>query len=154
MKEAESLWGHTQLFPSGILAASERPVLWQGYPQTPQRRWLFTCRLPRRCSGKESTCQGRRRNRHGFDPWVGKIPWRRKRQLTPVFLPGNPMDRRAWQATVPGITESDTTERTYTHTHCRNPVRWGWPSQGGLPGWGQLWSPLYSTLPLPRFGKF
>ena len=26
--------------------------------------------------------------RPGFDPWVGKIPWRRKQQLTPVFLPG------------------------------------------------------------------
>ena len=25
---------------------------------------------------------------HGFDPWVGKIPWRRKWQRTPVFLPG------------------------------------------------------------------
>ena len=24
----------------------------------------------------------------GFDPWVGKIPWRRKWQPTPVFLPG------------------------------------------------------------------
>ena len=23
-----------------------------------------------------------------FDPWVGKIPWRRKWQPTPVFLPG------------------------------------------------------------------
>ena len=26
--------------------------------------------------------------RHGFDPWVGKILWRRKRQHIPVFLPG------------------------------------------------------------------
>ena len=26
--------------------------------------------------------------RRGLDPWVGKIPWRRKRQSTPVFLPG------------------------------------------------------------------
>ena len=26
--------------------------------------------------------------RHGFSPWVRKIPWRRKWQLTPVFLPG------------------------------------------------------------------
>ena len=26
--------------------------------------------------------------RPGFDPWVGKIPWRRKWLLTPVFLPG------------------------------------------------------------------
>ena len=25
---------------------------------------------------------------HGFDPWVGKIPWGRKWQTTPVFLPG------------------------------------------------------------------
>ena len=30
----------------------------------------------------------RKRKRHGFDPWVGKIPWRRARQPTPVFLPG------------------------------------------------------------------
>ena len=26
--------------------------------------------------------------RHGFDPWVKKIPWRRKWQPTQVFLPG------------------------------------------------------------------
>ena len=36
-------------------------------------------------SGKESACQCRRR---GFDPWAGKIPWRKKWQSTPVFLPG------------------------------------------------------------------
>jgi len=29
-------------------------------------------------SGKESTCQCRRCKRHGFDPWVGKISWRRE----------------------------------------------------------------------------
>ena len=26
--------------------------------------------------------------RCGFDPWVGKIPWKRAWQPTPVFLPG------------------------------------------------------------------
>ena len=26
--------------------------------------------------------------RHGFDPWVGRIPWRRERLPTPVFWPG------------------------------------------------------------------
>ena len=26
--------------------------------------------------------------RHGFNPWVRKIPWRRGWQPTPVFLPG------------------------------------------------------------------
>ena len=41
--------------------------------------------LPRWLSGKESACQCRR---HGFDPWVGKSPWRREWQPTPAFLPG------------------------------------------------------------------
>ena len=35
--------------------------------------------------GKEYACQCRR---CGFHPWVGKKPWRRKWQPTPVFLPG------------------------------------------------------------------
>ena len=38
--------------------------------------------------GKESTCHFRRHERPGFDPSVGKIPWRRAQQPTPVFLPG------------------------------------------------------------------
>jgi hypothetical protein len=40
---------------------------------------------PRWLRGKEPACQYRR---CGFDPWVGKIPWRREWQPTPVFLPG------------------------------------------------------------------
>ena len=36
--------------------------------------------------GKEFACQFRRHKRRGFNPWVGKIPWRRKWQPTPVFL--------------------------------------------------------------------
>ena len=53
----------------------------------------------------------------GFDSWVGKIPWRRKWQPTPVFLPGNTMDRGAWWATVHGITKSQTWLSNY-HFHC------------------------------------
>ena len=34
---------------------------------------------------KKSSCQCRG---HKFDPWVGKVPWRRKWQPTAVFLPG------------------------------------------------------------------
>ena len=34
--------------------------------------------------------------RCGFDPWVRKILWRMAQQPTPVFLPGDPMDRGAW----------------------------------------------------------
>ena len=32
--------------------------------------------------------QCRRLKRHGFSPWIGKIPWRRKQQPTPLFFPG------------------------------------------------------------------
>ena len=32
--------------------------------------------------------------RQGFDPWVGKIPWRRKWQPTPEFLPGESHGQR------------------------------------------------------------
>ena len=39
-------------------------------------------------SGKEPACQCRRHKRHRFDLWIGKIPWRRAWQPTPVFLPG------------------------------------------------------------------
>ena len=45
--------------------------------------------------GKESACQHRRRKRHEFNPWVKKIPWRRKWQSTPVFLPGKSHGQRS-----------------------------------------------------------
>ena len=39
-----------------------------------------------------------------FNPWVGKIPWRRNWQPTPVFLPGEL--HGAWRATVHGVAKS------------------------------------------------
>ena len=48
--------------------------------------------VPGGTSGKESTCQCRR---HGFNPWVGKIPGRRAQQPTPVFLPGESYGQRS-----------------------------------------------------------
>ena len=44
--------------------------------------------FPSGISGKEHVCQSRRHKRLGFEPWVGKIPWRKAWQPTPVFLPG------------------------------------------------------------------
>ena len=35
------------------------------------------------------------RGRHEFDPWVGKIPWMRAWQPTPVFLPGESHGQRS-----------------------------------------------------------
>ena len=53
--------------------------------------WLSTLYIvngfPGGTNGKEPTCQCRRHKRCGFNPWVGKILWRRAWQPTPVFLP-------------------------------------------------------------------
>ena len=51
--------------------------------------------LPRRLSGKESACQCRRLRRHGFDPQIRKVPWRRNWQPTLVFLPGKSYGQRS-----------------------------------------------------------
>ena len=54
---------------------------------------------------------------YGFNPRVRKIPWRRKWQHTPVFLPGKSHGQRSLAGYSPwGHTESDTTEAT-EHAH-------------------------------------
>ena len=55
--------------------------------------------------------------RPGFDPWVRKIPWRRKWQPTPVFLPRKSHGQRSLAGYSPRDgKESDTTERlTLSH---------------------------------------
>ena len=70
--------------------------------------------LPRWLSGQESTCQCRRHRRHRFDPWVGKIPWRKKWQSTPVFLPGESHGQRSLAGYSPwGHKDSDMTATEY-----------------------------------------
>ena len=55
----------------------------------------------------------------GFYPWVGKIPWRRKWQPTPVFLPGESHGCRSLVGYSPwGHKESDMTERLHFHFQC------------------------------------
>ena len=44
--------------------------------------------------------------RPGFDPWVGKSPWRRAWQPTPVFLPGDSTVSGAWWAVVHRVAKS------------------------------------------------
>ena len=47
----------------------------------------------------------------GFDLWVGKIPWSRKWQPTPVFSPGESHGQRSLEGYSPwGRKESDMTE--------------------------------------------
>ena len=49
----------------------------------------------RGASGEEPTCKYRRHKTHGFDPWVGKILWRRAWRPTPVLLPGESHGQRS-----------------------------------------------------------
>ena len=59
-----------------------------------------------------------------FHPWVGKIPWKRKWQPTPVLLPGKSRGLRSLVGYSPwGHKESDTTEQLHhstTSSHFRN----------------------------------
>ena len=66
--------------------------------------------FPDDASGKEPTCQYRRHKRCGFSPWMGKIPWRRKWQPTPVQCSWleNTTDRKAWWATLHRVAENQT----------------------------------------------
>ena len=81
--------------------------------------------LPRWCSGKESTCQCRKCKTCAFNPWDGKIPWRRKQQPTHVFLPGIFHGQRSLVGYSPCVCkEPDTTERLSTHT-CKRFIELG-----------------------------
>ena len=68
--------------------------------------------------------------RHGFDPSVRKIPWRKKRQSIPLFLPGkshgqrslvnySPWDRRELDMTK--ATEHSHTQNCKSHLAAKNP---------------------------------
>ena len=100
------------LFQTVASSMRNNQFLWQSFKKTHCDVFLmspsvqfFTCSscifsscyipvpgLPWWLSGKESTCRCRR---SWFDPWVGKISWRRKWQPTLVFLPGKSHRQRS-----------------------------------------------------------
>ena len=68
-------------------------MTWRGFPHGSEGRVCLQC------------------GRAEFDPWVGKIPWRRKWQPTAVLLPGKSHEWRslaAYRAIVHRVTESQT----------------------------------------------
>ena len=77
--------------------------------------------FPENVSGKESTCQCWNCKSCEFDPWVEKIPWNRKWEPTPMFLPEESHGQRSLAGYGPwGHKESDTTEHKCTHAACMN----------------------------------
>ena len=94
----------------------------------------------------ESVCLQCRRP--GFDPWIGKIPWRRKWQPTPVFLPGESHGRRSLVGYSPqGRKESDMTERLHLHLHYMNNHSVGCFSQPRMPPLLALMGPGPGSVP-------
>ena len=109
-------------------------------------------------SGKESACQGSGQKRCGFNPCIGKIPWRRKWQPTLVFLPGEFHGQMSLEDYSPwGCKELDTTEGIHTHTHththararARNPILSVFTKQG----WRRKWQPTPVFLPRESRGQ-
>ena len=66
--------------------------------------------FPGSTGGKEAACQWH--EIYGFDPWVGKIPWRRACNPFQYSCLKHPMNEGAWWAVIHRVTESDTTEVT------------------------------------------
>ena len=111
-------WNHNIQY-DGVRFGELWEPLWMGlvplYEETPELAFFLILSLPSSVWGynnnkkmatskmgrasqvalvKEPACHCKRCKRHEFDPWVGKIPWRRAWQSTPVFLPGESHGQR------------------------------------------------------------
>ncbi|CAI9172309.1 unnamed protein product [Rangifer tarandus platyrhynchus] len=95
--------------------------------------------FPGGVSGKEPACQYRRCKRFRFDPWVGKIHWRKSGQLTLAFLLENPHGQRRLVGYSPqSRKESGTTLQLSSHT----------PPHLVLPPFSPALTPFCSALSL------
>ena len=83
-------WGTEK--PSVLLSMG----LWRAGHDSATKQQQRLGGLPGGSVVKNLPANARRCRRHEFDPWVRKIPWRKKWQLTPVFLSGKSHGQRAW----------------------------------------------------------
>ena len=98
----------TRWFQTSGLQTPERIHFCCGKPPS-----LWSCiraaiGFPGGADGKVPACQCRRHRRCGFDPWVGKIAWRRAWQLIQYSCLENPTGRGAWRATIHRVAKSQT----------------------------------------------
>ena len=116
--------------PSPVVRQTLAPWVYSRNPAGQSRRGFRRSALwssagfPDGAGGKEPACQCKRHKKWRFNPWVGKLPWRRKRHPTPVLLPGESHGQRSPVGRRPrGRKESDTTEQRgtahVTASHCR-----------------------------------
>ena len=124
--EDEMVGWHHRL--NGRVWASSRSWWWTGKPGMLQsiasQSWTQLSDWTDWLTSKGLTCPCRRCKRQEFDLWVGKIPWRRKWQPTPIFLPGKFMDTGAQQAKYMG-THRVGHNWTNEYTHILQKSHWG-----------------------------
>ena len=112
--------------------------------------------FPKGAGGKEPACQCRRHKRRGFDPWAGKIPWRRARQPLPVFLPGefhglhSPWGRKESDMGEQFSLSGGTSGRRLCQ--CRRHKRRGFDPWVGKILWRRKWQPTPVSLPGKSYG--
>ena len=76
-------WVKSQWLSSGICHNSDRPFSYHHQTDHPGIQFCLSSRNSPVVGSKRIHLKCRK---CGFDPWVGKIPWRRRWQLTPIFL--------------------------------------------------------------------
>ena len=116
---------------SSLIPSKLSPLPWWlllPSPMIPPHSWLlsvymlttlYICNVgfPGGSDGKESPT-----GRPGFDPWVGKTPWKKEWQPTPVFLPGEFHGQRSLASYSPGV------EKSQTQVPSASSIRLGVPS--------------------------
>ena len=88
-----------------------------GHKWETKLNWSYETNLPASRFTKESTCQWRRCWRCRLNPWIRKIPWRRKWQHIPVFLPQKAHAQRSLESYSPWSGRSWTWLTDSAHTH-------------------------------------
>ena len=126
METSELNWTETQSRPSlawhvGVFPIYPKPPSWPTLPD-------LTVALSNHVSGMSVSCQGlpcgsviilRIQEMCGFDPWVRKIPWRRKWQPAPVFSPGKLHEEEPEGYSPWGQRESDATWQLNNNISCQ-----------------------------------
>ena len=119
--------------------------------------WLALCEhwQGAKVHALEPSCQCRSCKRRRFDLWIGKIPWNRKWQPTPVFLPGESHAEEPGRLYSPwSRKKSDTIEHACTECQWRALWTGGWmrqsgskPQEGTQHGWAEAACPEFVSSP-------
>ena len=107
-------WNGAKLGKEYVKAVNCHPTYWTSMRST---SWGF----PGGINVEECHCK--RHKRHGFDPWVKKIPWRRAWHPTPVFLPEKSHGQKSGRYMGSQKSRMDMTEQL-NHHHMDNRAPW------------------------------